>query len=897
MPMLFTLREWTKTRGASLVAETARRLSRRTAVRWLFLLLLGFVLLGGADAPALDIVFEGRSDFVIVGDKASPAVKDLQAYIGRMTGATLPIVPAETSPAPDKAIVVGDADAGKGGATALAPQEYRLRVDGPKVVISGGGPDGVSHGVYGLLDDHWGCRFLTVKEDFVPRHATLSLPDALDERRGPSIRNRMWCMTGGLMDNPDWRRRNRMSCDIYGSATHNIYQWLPPDRYFKDHPDWYPMGKDGIRKPGCDWLCWSSQDMLTELTRLVREHMAKHAADQYVSLGQGDGFSSPCQCAACRAMVEKYGSEAAPIVAALNRLLAETVKEFPRHEVTFFAYGETGVPPVKGAEKLVPHPNLCATFVRMGDAMKPITHENNRVVRERILGWHGLTDNILVWSWSVGFNNSLCPFPNYQALAEDTKWYVSRVRGVMHQMYGDGEWYVLRQWLLARLMWDGSLDVEKTEKELLRCYYGEAAAKPLWQVVDRMQRAAAESTNQFNAVFDSKPANVQNKLFPPGQMAFCHEAFEEAIAAAEKSGGATNAARVADTMARSFAMLLFAQQPELRRVTIDGRDWMLPNGDSSLSRPAMALAEVLKNTIMWEWFGPELGRRKFMNNAGGPMELVENDKIRLGFCPALDGTLCSFKDRETDTEWLRTGPAGKGEQSGIHHTIRNSGASDHAVSVERTGTLTRVTLAGPAIVWVWGVFPALRHDRVYEFSQTRPGFSVKSYIYADSTNPAFWQYSHFKDPAFNLALDKPLYDPRVTMRFNAPSLKNLFLQTVSPGGVRQFQFDKTNSFQVLLPAGRGPEETLTLYVSGLTPDKTLAISTPWAEWDAITVDVDPSRQDLVLKFDGPKLESRKDVKTLASAFEVDLLSGEEAQRRRAVVGSSARDGGGDRPAR
>jgi hypothetical protein len=316
---------------------------------------------------------------------------------------------------------------------------------------------------------------------------------------------------------------------------------------------------------------------------------------------------------------------------------------------------------------------------------------------------------------------------------------------------------------------------------------------------------------------------------------------------------------------------------------VDGKDWMLPNGDASLSRSAVALAEVLQRTIMWEWFGPELGRRKFMNNAGGPMELVENDRIKLGFCPALDGDLCSLQDKETDTEWLRVGPAGKGEQSGIHHTIKNSGASDHAVSVERTGDVTRVTLAGPAIVWTWMVFPALRHDRVYEFSKPRSGFSVKSYIYADSRNPAFGLYGVYKNPEFNLALDKPLYDPRVTMRFNVPSPKKLGMLTVSPGGAQPFQFDKTNSFQVSLPAKRGPDETLTFYFSGLAPDKTLSIATPWTEWDKITVDLDPTRQDLLLKFEGPKLESKKDVKTLASAFEVDLLSNEEAQRRNPSV--------------
>ena len=29
---------------------------------------------------------------------------------------------------------------------------------------------------------------------------------------------------------------------------HNLFYWLPPNRYFKDYPDWYPL-VDGQRTP------------------------------------------------------------------------------------------------------------------------------------------------------------------------------------------------------------------------------------------------------------------------------------------------------------------------------------------------------------------------------------------------------------------------------------------------------------------------------------------------------------------------------------------------------------------------------------------------------------------------------------------------------------------------
>ena len=850
-----------------------------------------------ATLNALDVVTDGKSGYSIIGDAASPAVKDLQTYIEKMSGAKLPIIPPSPTPPPKKTIYVGDAAGAAAERPPLAPQEYRLKVDGSRVLIIGGGPNGVSNGVYGLLDDHWGCRFLTVKEDFIPKSPTLSLPSDLSERRGPSIRDRLWIMTNGLMDNPDWRRRNRMTSEKSGYACHNLFQLLPPDKHFKEHQDWYPLAKDGLRKTSFEWLCWTNEEMLTELTKVIKEKMSKTPANQYIPVGQGDGFSNPCHCPKCRALVERYGSEAAPIVWGLNRVAAETVKEFPKHEMAFFAYFETLIPPVKGKEKLAPHPNLCATFVRTGDAMKNIESPgNSKELRERFLGWKTLTDNIQVWSWSVGFKNSLCPFPNYKVMGEDTKWYARNgARGLMHQMYGDGEWHVLRQWTLARLMWDASLDVESLQRDLLRHYYGEEAAKPLWSIIDKSQKAGEASTKGFNAVFGSDPKYVQDNLFPPEDMEFTRKAFEEAINAAGKSGDQALAERVKDTMARSFSMLLFAQPKPLRRVSVDGKEWMLPDGDARLALSAAKLSEVLKKTIMWEWFGPELGRRKFMNNAGGPMDIFENEKIKLGFCPAMDGVLCSLVDKESGAELLRVGPAGKGEQSGIHHMIKSSSASDHEVKVDSEADLTRVTLAGPAITWQWMVFPAFRHDRVYEFSKTRPGFSVKSFIYADSKNPAFGLYSIYKAPEYNLALDKPLYDPHVTMRFSAPTDMRLDMLTVSPKGAQMFQLDNITTLLVSLPAKRSPDETLTMFFNGVEPDKTLSIATPWSGWEKITVEVDKPRQEFILKFDGPKLASQKDIKTLASSFEVDLLTKEEAQRRTPIAKLSARDEGDSRP--
>jgi hypothetical protein len=821
---------------------------------------------------ALDIVKNGKSDYVIIGDKKNPAIQDLQHYIKQMSDVELPIVKPDAKALYSHAIIIGGSTKEK-----LGLQEYQIKVDGNIVNVFGGDPSGVSHGVYGLLEDQWGCRFLTVKEDFIPKHSILSLPDSLDEKCSPSVRNRLvGASIGSNIANPVWRRRNRVSCDLYGHANHDIYGYLPPKTYFKDNPEWYPLTESGIRKPGCHWLCWSNLDMIKELVEQVKAKMAKTAANKLISLGQGDGFSNPCFCPDCRALVKKYGSEAAPMIQGLNQVLEQTTKQFPDHEIVTFAYFKTGIPPVKDGAKLLPHPSLHFTYVRMGDAMKFI----DKKTREQLTAWLNLTNNINIWSWSVGFRNSLCPFPNYKAMAEDTKWYADKVKGVMHQMYGNGEWGALREWLLARIAWNANLDIEDVEKDFLRHYYGEKAAKPLWEILNGYQQLAEKSPYKFNAVFSSKPQNILKKLFPPEKIKHFRSKWQAAIAAAEKEDNPVYVERVMDTMARSFSMLYFAMPKAFKRIDIKGKPWILPGGDAFLAKPVEVLSEILKKTIIWEWAGPELGRRRFLNQAGGEVgPVVENDKIKMAFCLPLDGVLCSFVDKESGEELMSMGPAGKGQLTGMRHTVMTPHAgTEHFYKTEKENGINRIVLSGQVVTNQWRSFNALRNERVFEFDAKRRGFTVNSYLFADSKLPGFALFNikgYHKKP-FRFKLDEKLYDTKLRVSFNVHAPEALSVLMVTPDTTETRSLTAAATLNVPLPIQRKPDGQIKLYITGVSTNKTLELITPWKEWLYVNLTFDSSRKELVFTCQGPKKMAVKDKRVLTGKLEVNLLSAKEA---------------------
>lgn len=809
------------------------------------------------------IVENGQSEYAIAGSPGSPAVQDLQAYIAKMTGARLPIV-AHDSPIPPKAIVLH-----AGYDETLPPQAYRLRVVGENVEIRGADAGGLSHGVYGLLDDFWGCRFLVPGVEDVPTHQILSLPAGLDETVTPSIRDRGFII--GSLNDTDWRRRNRLGAAIHGTAVHDIYQWLPPKTYFDTHPEWYPLNEKNVREPKSQWLCWTNDEMLAELTRLVKLTMAKAPADRYIPIGQGDGFSGPCHCDNCRAAVERYGSEAAPIVHAVNRILAETTKDYPEHEIAIFAYIETLHPPINGGERLEPHENLCVTFVRMGDAMKPVASESNDGLRKAFLGWRSLTDNLQIWSWSVGFHRSICPFPNYRVMAEDTQWFAPRVRGFYHQTYGlNAEWGELRHWLFARTMWNAELDVEATQREFVRKYYGPSAGKPMWTILDKMQRTAARTPDTFNAVFDSNPKNVREKLFSDEDIQFYMDTYQAAIEAADSP---VYADRVQKTFAHSFVILEFAEarHKQLRRVSHDGRDWVLPEGDARLAVPLRLLADLLKTTRISEWAGESQGRRDFLANAGSDLLAAENAMLELKVCNlGMDGGLASIVDKTTGTELLRIGPPGKGHLSGIHHAVNSdtgSGLDNFAVREELPEGGTRITARGSVPVGAWQVVEAFGHERVFELPEGRRGFTMKSYLFPDPDHPIAWRFK-----VKNNTILTSEYASTVRLRLGTVSMEPPTIALRAEGGVQHSTFADDPQFAV---ADLNGDVELDLH--GIVPNSTLRVRTPDGDWSRVDAAWDKARSELNLTFVGRKLPVMLGTRTQATHFEIDITPKEQSQ--------------------
>jgi hypothetical protein len=120
---------------------------------------------------------------------------------------------------------------------------------------------------------------------------------------------------------------------------------------------------------------------------------------------------------------------------------------------------------------------VCPIFAQRG---KPIMDPANQEQADYLTGWAKICKNIVLWDYQTMFSNYLMPFPQWYDGFESIRQVAAlpQVQGLFIQGVWNtkgGDMAALRTWVLSRLAWDPTLDVNKTVQTFLRGYYGPAA--------------------------------------------------------------------------------------------------------------------------------------------------------------------------------------------------------------------------------------------------------------------------------------------------------------------------------------------------------------------------------------------------------------------------------------
>lgn len=445
------------------------------------------------------LVEDGSSNYVVVLRQDADSVENcaattLQHFFYQSTGALLEVVRENEYLANRKAFFLGKTrwtDAEIIRDEELRDDGFLLLSDRGNVYIYSNVDKGVLYGVYYFLEHYLGFRVYTPSAVVLPQHSDMRLP-MIDVVENPSFafrdvlyyypnHSQLYADYYHLHNNQDLHRD-------WGMFVHTFRHLVPPGRFFDAHPEWFSEVSGRRVKDG--QLCLSNPEVLEVLCRNLDSMMRLNPAASIWSVSNNDNYNV-CTCEKCRHMDSLYGGPSGTLVHFINQV----AERFPDKTISTLGYQFTRQAP---ASDIKPRKNVNIMFcsIECGREAPLPTSPKEQSFRDDMRNWASKTDNIFMWDYVAQFRNMMNPFPNLQVLQPNLKFFKDNgVRMMFEQGTGADcktSWMELRNYLLAKLMWNVDEDVDSLTKDFCQGYYG-PAAHPVMEFYREMHRSLNES--------------------------------------------------------------------------------------------------------------------------------------------------------------------------------------------------------------------------------------------------------------------------------------------------------------------------------------------------------------------------------------------------------------------
>jgi len=452
----------------------------------------------------------------------SNAAAELQEYVERCSGVKLPIVEYETS-LEGPLFVVGQSEEswrlwGISSVEEFRPDEIALKSVGERLYICGARPRGTLYGVYEFLEKSLGVMWLATDATVTPSCDGAFEVPSWDYRYAPDIYIRSYgaqingsdqefhahTRQNGAYQPSDERLGGCKDVTMAGAFVHTFQHILPPETYFKAHPEWYAYRKDFFEKSGRNaktQLCLTNQEMRVEFIRRTLEMLESYPDYGMVSISQNDNIRF-CQCKECTSFVEQYGNQADLYLDFVNQVAEAVEKAHPRMLVETPAYRFTRHPP----KTVRPRENVIIRSCTIEAASMQTIEGNqgpNKKLYDDFMGWKPFTKQIMVWDYVTVFRKYWQPHPNWGTLAENLRFFRDcKAISVFEQGPTNGggraaDLPELRGWVLCKLMWNPDQDVWTLINQFLPAYYGPEAAPFIGKTIRAFTALAKGADNCY----------------------------------------------------------------------------------------------------------------------------------------------------------------------------------------------------------------------------------------------------------------------------------------------------------------------------------------------------------------------------------------------------------------
>lgn len=450
------------------------------------LLLLAVLILGIARTSAqIQLVHNGQSKCHIhvlapsTDGQALLAAQTLSRTIQQLSGCQIPVVQSPADSAAQNVILIQ-----RLVGPAAADGSFRITSTPGRLVLSSASERGLLYAVYELLEQYAGMRCYTPQAVVLPPATELAVP-ALDSVYTPSFafRDVLYWYPNQSREYADFHRLHNTR-DLnrdWGMFVHTFRHLIPAERYFDSHPEWFSETEGRRLRDG--QLCLANPEMLEELCHNLDSMMRQRPDAKVWSVSNNDNYNV-CTCPRCRHLDSLYGGPSGTLIHFINQV----AERFPDKTISTLGYQFTRQAPQSAIK---PRDNVNIMFCSIEcDRSRPIAEAAGEAqFRKDMEEWADKTDNIFMWDYVVQFRNMMAPFPNLHVLQPNLQFFHSH--GV-RQMFEQGcsstptGWMELRNYLIAKLMWNVDADVDSLMLDFCHGYYG-AAGQTIYDILKEME--------------------------------------------------------------------------------------------------------------------------------------------------------------------------------------------------------------------------------------------------------------------------------------------------------------------------------------------------------------------------------------------------------------------------
>ena len=464
-------------------------------------------------------VLTGQSVSIVLPAQPIPAEKtaaeDLQHYLTEIVGGAFVVESETAAPKNPLVIYVGDTQfAAQAGIikSTFGYDEWLIKTQGNALILAGGGTRGALYATYHFLEDECGVRWWNPFEETVPKSKALSIP-VLNRRGTPAFRSRAVYPGIGGADYARFAARSRQNgvpltineggvSEYNLPSVHSFFKYLPPEKYFKDHPDWYLVPDGKAPTVANAQLCLSNQGMREEFLKVLREKIsddrARAKADnvppiKIYDVSQNDnriGFV----CGDNQALVDKEGSESAALLDFVNYLADSIKDEYPDVIIYTLAYfsGEKAPKTMRARDNV-----LIVLTDTESNVLLPITAARNSAMRENVEQWAKHSNNLRIWDYNITYVQPQSPTPTMHTYPIDLQFFQQHNVDGMFVEFEEpltSDMRDLKVWALSKLLENPRQDYSALVTEFTDGFYGPAGTY-IRQYLTTLQTAAEKSNS------------------------------------------------------------------------------------------------------------------------------------------------------------------------------------------------------------------------------------------------------------------------------------------------------------------------------------------------------------------------------------------------------------------